>query len=118
MTFVVFLLILSFLVLIHELGHFIVAKKNGIKVEEFGMGIPPRIIGKSFKGTLYSLNLLPFGGFVKLYGEDSAEEGALEHSNSFAFKTPGQRAAVLLAGVSMNFLLGALLYYILFLYRF
>ena len=65
-TALVFILILSVLVLIHELGHFIVAKRLGIKVEEFGYGFPPRIWGKRIGETLYSINLLPIGGFVKI----------------------------------------------------
>jgi len=60
------------LVLVHEAGHFFVAKLFGIKVEEFGFGLPPRIFGKKFGETIYSLNWLPIGGFVKLYGEDEA----------------------------------------------
>jgi len=74
-TIIVFLLILSVLVLIHEAGHFFMAKFFGIKVEEFGFGLPPRIFGKKFGETLYSINWLPIGGFVKLYGEDEAGGG-------------------------------------------
>ncbi len=69
-------MILSVLVLIHELGHFLVAKKLGIKVEEFGFGFPPKVFGKKIGETIYSINLLPVGGFVKLYGEDAAGGGA------------------------------------------
>jgi regulator of sigma E protease len=78
MTVILFILILSLLVLVHEFGHFIAAKKNGIRVEEFGLGLPPKIFAKQFGETLYSLNLLPFGGFVKLTGEDSLEEAGEE----------------------------------------
>lgn len=66
------------MVLIHELGHFIVAKKMGIKVEEFGFGFPPRIFGIKKGETLYSINLFPLGGFVKLFGEDEAGAGKIE----------------------------------------
>lgn len=116
MALLIFFLILSVLILIHEFGHFIVAKKNGILVEEFGLGIPPRIIGKKIGETLYSLNALPFGGFVKLYGEDPEEstENILNNPRSFLSKTPLQRAAVLTAGVFMNFILAIVLYYVLF----
>ena len=76
-TVLVFILILSFLVLIHELGHFLVARKFGIKVEEFGFGFPPRIWGIKRGETLYSINALPIGGFVKLYGEDDAGGGKI-----------------------------------------
>src|SRR5215210_2993472 len=77
-TALVFLIILSLLVLIHEAGHFFVAKKLGIKVEEFGYGLPPRAWGKKVGETLYSINWLPFGGFVKLYGEDEAGSGSVK----------------------------------------
>jgi regulator of sigma E protease len=80
LTVIVFLLILSVLVLIHEAGHFFVAKLFGIKVEEFGFGLPPRIFGKKFGETLYSINWLPIGGFVKLYGEDEAGAGRISPS--------------------------------------
>jgi len=67
------ILILGFLVIIHEFGHFLAAKKFGIWVEEFGIGIPPKVWGKKIGETLYSLNALPIGGFVKIYGENEAE---------------------------------------------
>ena len=70
MTLVLFILILSVLVFVHELGHFLAAKKAGVLVEEFGFGLPPRLWGKKVGETLYSINALPIGGFVKLYGED------------------------------------------------
>ena len=69
----VFLVVLSVLVLVHELGHFLVARKQGVWVEEFGFGLPPRIIGKKIGETIYSINLFPFGGFVRLHGEDGDE---------------------------------------------
>lgn len=115
-TVLVFLLILSVLVLVHELGHFFVAKKLGVKVEEFGFGFPPRIWGKKVGETLYSINALPIGGFVKLYGEDEAGGGRLEVPNSksqnpkdlkraFFARPIWQRASIVVAGVVMNFLL-------------
>jgi len=100
----VFLLVLSILIIVHELGHFIVARKFGVLVEEFGFGLPPRIIGKKIGETLYSLNLLPFGGFVKLHGEDSNER--LKHpKRAFSKKSKKARFAIVVAGVIMNFLL-------------
>lgn len=117
MTFIIFVLILSVLVLVHEFGHFIIAKKNGIRVEEFGWGLPPRIFGKKFGDTLYSINALPLGGFVKLTGEDLEDDASQESvvdNRSFASKTPLQRAAVLVAGVSMNILLAITLFYLYF----
>ncbi|KXK11942.1 MAG: putative zinc metalloprotease [Microgenomates bacterium OLB23] len=68
-----FFIVLSILVIIHELGHFVAAKINGIKVEEFGFGLPPRVWGIRVGETLYSLNALPFGGFVKVLGEEEEE---------------------------------------------
>ena len=114
LSFLAFILILSFLILIHEFGHFITAKKMGIAVEEFGLGIPPRIFGKKIGNTIYSINALPFGGFVRLKGEDSLEvsESELHDHENFVSKTPKQRILVILAGVFMNMLLGAVLFYI------
>ena len=62
------------LIILHEFGHFILAKKFGVKVEEFGIFLPPRLIGKKIGETIYSLNLLPFGAFVKLYGEEDRKK--------------------------------------------
>jgi len=107
-TAVVFFIILGILVLIHELGHYLVARFFGVRVEEFGFGLPPRIAGKKIKGTIYSVNWLPIGGFVRLAGEDDeAEHPAKGHSRKEYFwaKTRKQRTAILLAGVTMNFLL-------------
>jgi len=109
-TAIVFIAILGILVLIHELGHYLVARSFGVRVEEFGFGLPPRIWGKRFtkKGTIYSINWLPLGGFVRLAGEDD-EGGKPEKGRSkneyFWAKTKKQRTAILLAGVTMNFLL-------------
>src|SRR3989338_1035493 len=128
-TILVFLLILSVLVLIHEAGHFFVAKKLGIKVEEFGFGLPPRAFGIKRGETIYSINLLPIGGFVKLYGEDSAgggklkvesgklspqmrdpaEAGKVDLERAFFSRPVWQRALVVVAGVVMNFLLAVLI---------
>jgi len=84
-----------FLLILHEFGHFIIAKKFKVKVEEFGIGYPPRIIGKKFGETLYSLNFLPFGAFVKIYGE----EGGVKDARSFTGKPIWQRALIILGGV-------------------
>lgn len=101
-----FIGIISFLVLIHELGHFLAAKKIGVRVEEFGLGLPPKIWGKKIKGTEFTLNFLPFGGFVRLKGEEVEN---LE-SDSFEVKGVYQRAFVVVAGVLMNFLLAIFIY--------
>ena len=90
------------LVIVHELGHFVVAKKNGIWVEEFGFGLPPRIFGKKVGGTIYSINALPFGGFVRLHGEMN-EEGVTKPKLAFLGKSLWVKTAVIIAGVVMNF---------------
>ncbi len=82
-TIIVFILIFSVLVLVHEFGHFIMAKRAGIKVEEFGFGLPPRIWGKKKGETLYSINWIPFGGFVRMFGEDSKDGSMLSKKRSF-----------------------------------
>lgn len=144
LTFVVFALILGFLVFVHELGHFAVARRNGIHTKEFGFGFPPRVVGiqflykdaacsehnkkKPFRivwgskdgddeqekkdlqeaekkglygGTVYSLNWIPIGGFVKIKGEDGDHR---KDKDSFSSKSPWTRIKVLGAGVAMNFL--------------
>ncbi len=106
MTIVIFIIVLSILVFVHELGHFIMAKRAGMKVEEFGFGFPPRIWGIKKGETTYSINLIPFGGFVKILGEDGQERN---DPRSFGSKSFLQRASVLLAGVVMNFLLAVVL---------
>lgn len=100
----IFLIVLSILILVHEAGHFFAARKAGVRVEEFGFGYPPRIFGKKIKGTIYSINLLPFGGFVRLHGEMSDEE-VTNPRRAFVNKSKRQRIGILLAGVIMNFLL-------------
>lgn len=123
-TAIIFILILSVLVLVHELGHFAVAKFFKIKVEEFGFGLPPRIFSIKKGETVYSINWLPIGGFVKLYGEDEAGSGKLKIDKSKSkFKDLGraffarpawQRAAVIIAGVAMNFVLAVVIISYLF----
>lgn len=112
MTLLIFLLILSVLVLVHELGHFLMAKRAGILVEEFGFGLPPRLWGKKIGETIYSINWLPIGGFVKLYGEDHPE---LENPvRTFFGQNKLVRFSVLIAGVVMNFLLGVVVFSIIY----
>lgn len=113
LTIIVFILILGVLVFVHEFGHFMVARLFGVHVEEFGFGLPPRVVGKKVRGTLYSLNLLPIGGFVKLAGEDAEDIDREKHSvktkqgrsRYFWAKSKKERIAILLAGVAMNFIL-------------
>src|SRR3989338_3143008 len=104
----VFFLILSVLILVHELGHYLAAKKFGIYVEEFGFGLPPRLFGIKRGETIYSINYLPFGGFVKLYGEEGEVEkkkAGIAKSRAFYSRPVWQRIVVIAAGVVMNLLL-------------
>lgn len=94
-TIFIALLSLVLLITLHELGHFLLAKKYNVKVDEFGIGIPPRVWGKRVGETLYSINLLPLGGFVRLQGEDSSEKGP----RSFASKPVAQRLFIVAGGV-------------------
>ena len=96
---------LSILILVHELGHFLIAKKFGLLVEEFGFGLPPRIFRRKIGETIYSLNALPFGGFVKIFGENNLEKWESRERSFIGLKI-WQRAAILFAGVFFNFLLG------------
>jgi len=134
-TLIVFFIILGVLVLVHELGHFWVAKRNGVPSDEFGFGFPPRLVGtyKDRQGerhwvfgnktinetlkdpdeTVYSLNLIPLGGFVRIRGEDEEEEAAKD-KRSFVNQTAWVRFKILFAGVSMNFILAIVLFSIAF----
>ncbi len=120
LTILIFIIMLSILVLIHEAGHFFVARKMGIKVEEFGLGLPPKIWGKKYGETEYTINLLPIGGFVRMYGE--TPDGVSVRKNKkdddshrmFLNKSKWARTAVLLAGVIANLILGAILFSVVF----
>jgi regulator of sigma E protease len=101
LTIVIFIVILGLLVFVHELGHFVAAKKSGMKVDEFGFGFPPRMFGIKRGGTIYSINWIPLGGFVKIVGEN----GEVSDPNSFGHKPAWQRFIVLIAGVTMNVVL-------------
>lgn len=122
-TVAAFLAVLVVLVVVHELGHFLAAKWAGITVQEFAIGFPPRITSRIWRGTRYSLNWIPLGGFVKMLGEDGdieaqkmrqrgLSEAAIEQAMAGAFnrKPIVVRIAVLLAGVLMNFLLAGVLF--------
>lgn len=111
MSIVLFIFILGALILVHEFGHFITAKRAGIRVDEFGIGFPPRIFGIKRGETTYSVNLLPFGGFVKIFGEDPSETQISEEEKkrSFSGKPKWVQASVIAAGVVFNFLLAVIL---------
>ena len=99
------ILLFSFLILFHELGHFLVAKKNGIRVDEFCLGLGPKLVGREFRGTLFSLRLLPFGGAC-IMGEDDPE---IRDPDSFNGKSVWARLSVVAAGPFFNLLLGFIL---------
>jgi regulator of sigma E protease len=123
MTLIIFLLVLSVLVLIHEVGHYVAARIFGVKADEFGYGLPPRAIGfvkvgkkwkrvgrtdeKQYENTIWSINWLPLGGFVRIKGEQG--EGEHDH-DSFHVKPIWQRVTILASGVAMNWLLAIILF--------
>jgi regulator of sigma E protease len=122
-TILAFLVVIVILVLVHEMGHFVAAKLSGITVQEFGVGFPPRLASVTWRGTRYSINAIPLGGFVKMLGEDGdieadrmrergMSEDAIDRAMVGAFnrKPIWVRVVVLLAGVAMNALLATVLF--------
>jgi len=124
MSILIFIIILLVLVVSHEFGHFIVAKMNKIRVDEFSFGFPPKLFGKKIGETQYNFNALPFGGYVKIYGENMDEADFLEvgfldkketpekmelATRSLVYKPKYIQALVMIAGVVMNFLVAWLL---------
>jgi len=109
LTIIITFFTLIVLIILHEFGHFILAKIFGVKVEEFGLGYPPRIFGKKIGETIYSLNLLPFGGFVKIYGQ----EEPIKDPKSFSSKPFWQRALIIAGGVISFWLIAIILFTIL-----
>src|SRR3989344_385982 len=107
MTIIIFIVVLAILILVHEFGHFLVAKWTGMRVDEFGLGFPPRLFSVRKGETRYSINAIPFGGYVKIFGEDPSEgDGAgPEQKRSFVKKPKRSQAAVLAAGVAANIIL-------------
>lgn len=104
LSILVFVFIFSLLILIHEWGHFTAARRSGVKVEEFGIGLPPRLWGKQKGETLYSINAIPFGGFVRMLGEDGGA-ASKKNKRSFFNQSLGKQAFIVSAGVIMNLLL-------------
>ncbi|TLP37662.1 RIP metalloprotease RseP [Arcobacter arenosus] len=111
---ITFLLVLSFLVFFHELGHFLAARFFGVKVHVFSIGFGKRIFSKEWKGTTWQFALIPLGGYVKMKGQDDTKPGLQEEGNdSYNNKTPWQRIVILFAGPFANFLLAAILYFVI-----
>ncbi|MEK7171118.1 MAG: site-2 protease family protein [Patescibacteria group bacterium] len=109
-TLLVFIAVLGIMVFVHELGHFLVAKKSGVKVEEFAFGFRPRLWSKTVGETTYAINLIPLGGYVKMFGEQDGQTGP----RSFKSKNPSTRLAILVAGATMNLLMAWVILTILF----
>ena len=111
MTIILFIVVLAILILTHEFGHFITAKWGKIRVDEFGLGLPPRVWGFKWGETIYSLNWLPFGGFVKIFGEDPNEENISgpDSARSFVNRPKWLQAIDLASGVSLNLVLAWIL---------
>lgn len=106
---VVFILIFALIVWVHELGHFLAAKKVGVGVEEFAFGFPPKLISWRRGETVYAINAIPLGGYVKLKGEDTPSDD----KNSLNKKNPGQKAIIMVAGITMNLILAWVLFTVL-----
>src|SRR3989304_7830716 len=109
LTIIIFLLLLTVLVAVHEFGHYLMAKRAGMEVEEFGFGIPPRIWGKKIRGTFWSINALPIGGFVKVKGVENTNKKNESDPKSYQSKTWFQKFGFIIGGVIMNFLLAIIL---------
>ncbi len=111
LSIIAFVILITGLILIHEFGHFIAAKQAGVTVEEFGFGLPPRARTLfRWRGTMFSLNWIPFGGFVRLKGENAVEESERRSKGSFAGASILARTIILVAGVAMNFLLAVVIF--------
>jgi regulator of sigma E protease len=108
MSILIFILVLVALIVVHEFGHFVVAKLSGMRVDEFGIGYPPRIFGFKKGETEYTLNWLPFGGFVKIFGEDMEEKlgeaPVTRDPRAFSSRPRILQALTLFAGIAMNLL--------------
>ncbi|WP_252230324.1 M50 family metallopeptidase [Clostridium sp. ZBS15] len=100
------ILAFSVLIIVHELGHFTLAKLNGVRVEEFAIGMGPKVISKKGKETTYSLRLFPIGGFVNMMGE----EEAVQDERSFSEKSPLRRISIIIAGAAMNYILAIVIF--------
>lgn len=111
LTVIIFIILLGVLVLVHEWGHFFVARRFGVRVEEFAFGFPPRIASFVKNGTRYAFNLIPLGGYVKIYGEGGVAEGEGEGDpESFSTRPIQQRILIIVAGVFMNIVLAWVLF--------
>ena len=115
-TVIIFLIVLAILIFVHELGHFLSARACGIRVDAFALGFGPKIFRKTVGETTYSLNLIPFGGYVKIFGENPDDESikGSDSKRSFVHKTKFQQIMVLFAGIFFNFVFACFLILIAF----
>jgi len=113
-TFLISLIVFGIIIFVHEFGHFILAKLSGIRVEEFSLGMGPQIVGHKKGETLYSIRALPLGGFCKMTGEMDVDPDAPRDPKSFNEKSILARISVIISGSLMNFLLGALIFAVMF----
>ena len=112
---IIFIAVFGVVILIHEIGHFVIGRLMKVEVEEFGIGIPPKMLTLfHWKGTEFTLNWLPFGGFNRFKGEDNLEEGYEPEPGSLPAASPWARLAILLAGATMNLILGIFVYQLIF----
>lgn len=111
MTVIIFLIVLALLIFVHELGHFLVARACGIRVDAFALGFGPKLFSKTVGETTYSLNLIPFGGYVKIFGENPDDESlnGEDKARSFVYKSSLEKIAVLFAGIFFNFVFACIL---------
>ncbi|MEK7463567.1 MAG: site-2 protease family protein [Patescibacteria group bacterium] len=116
MTVILFLVVLAILIFVHELGHFLVAKACGIRVDAFAVGFGPKLVSKTVGEVTYSINLVPFGGYVRIFGENPDDESinGPDSSRSFINKPKWQQVSVLFAGIFFNFVFAWLLIVIAF----
>ncbi|MDD5752653.1 MAG: site-2 protease family protein [Candidatus Pacebacteria bacterium] len=113
---IIFAIVLSSVVIVHEFGHFFFAKKAGVKVEEFGIGFPPKIWKKVKNGTEYFIGVIPFGGLNKIYGMDGFDDEKDKDPQSYESKGPIAKSLICLGGVFMNLIFAFVLFYILIIY--
>jgi len=110
--FIIPFILLIILILVHELGHFLAAKKSNVYVEEFGFGIPPRVFGIKWKETIYSINALPLGGFVRLFGEEGGKDpkGKISSDRAFYSQKTWSKILIITSGVLMNLILAIVVF--------
>lgn len=113
-TILAFIFVLGLLVFVHELGHFIAAKRSGIRVERFSLGFPPKLIGKKIGETEYCIGVVPLGGYVKMFGENEIEEDYVPQPGDFMATPIWKRFIVIIAGPFMNFITAIFLFFVVY----